>query len=679
MDASLLVLFRELLQEELQKLETNLKSDLSKEVREACEQAIAEKCLQRPQFRPQTTFQGSDREKSKESTPSALSKANREESRRQKLNRKASNASISSFNPGCSSGAVHEWTLRHPKSSKVADIAREYMQNRGPQVFWKWQTPEASATKIAPAEIVHTVRDDDADAADASTATSTWGDLQRSPTQSSLPGIMKFLQGSQESGDEHPSSREVTSPSASSTSPNRKASSEKLKTASIKSHTTSTVFEKRHTEVDMQDHALALVGAAARLRPQNFHSRAHAKAFALVCSPCFEWTVLAMVMASAVQVGIATEYSAQNLSSAPPLGHRVFETFFCVAFTLEIALRIFAFRFKFFHMYGWAWNWFDLVIVIMQLVEEILTATATSQSDGISSSSGYLLRTLRLLRAVRVMRVLKMALATQDLRLLVSSLIHSTKQFFWIAVLLAMITYVIGVYLTQLVTNQRIIAPQKSEALGTHFSSVPVAMLSLFEGLTGGVDWDELVHPLMYEVSPWLGLFFVIYTAFSLLVVMNIVTGTFVHNAITRAEDVKDMQKALEARQLFKMLDDDRSGVITFAEMQNQLENPVVKEYFESLDVDPSEAQCLFGMLDINNSGSIDFEEFLNGCLRLQGNAKALDLLLVTRETRSANDRHFQMLSNIDANIVAIGHMLQEDILGSVPLPDALPENNDEE
>merc|ERR1719245_1602210 len=132
---------------------------------------------------------------------------------------------------------------------------------------------------------------------------------------------------------------------------------------------------------------------------------------------------------------------------------------------------------------------------------------------------------------------------------------------------------------------------------------------------------------------------------------MNVVTGTFVQTAIERAGEVKDLGRVHQARRLFKSLDLDHSGYISFAEIDNHMESALVKEWFESVDVDPSEAKCLFELLDINNSGSIDFEEFLGGCLRLQGPAKAVDLLLVTRDNRCAFERQSECLCALNAQL----------------------------
>lgn len=51
-------------------------------------------------------------------------------------------------------------------------------------------------------------------------------------------------------------------------------------------------------------------------------------------------------------------------------------------------------------------------------------------------------------------------------------------------------------------------------------------------------------------------------------------------------------------------------------EIRSQTATSVVLDFFESVDVDPSEAQYLLEVLDMDGSGTINFEEFLQGTLR---------------------------------------------------------------
>merc|ERR1719364_90285 len=73
---------------------------------------------------------------------------------------------------------------------------------------------------------------------------------------------------------------------------------------------------------------------------------------------------------------------------------------------------------------------------------------------------------------------------------------------------------------------------------------------------------------------------------------------------------------------------------MTWKTFQSQLDQPNMKAYFRAIDVDVSEAKGLFRLLDLDGSGFIDAEEFLSGCLRLRGPAKALDLALLMHEVR---------------------------------------------
>merc|ERR1711988_321959 len=89
----------------------------------------------------------------------------------------------------------------------------------------------------------------------------------------------------------------------------------------------------------------------------------------------------------------------------------------------------------------------------------------------------------------------------------------------------------------------------------------------------------------------------------------------------------------------------------TWDNFVGQLDTPEMRAYFKAIDLDPSEARGLFRLLDMDDSGTINAEEFLNGCLRLRGPAKALDLALVMREMR-------RMHSQFDSHLSVMQHQL---------------------
>ena len=73
-----------------------------------------------------------------------------------------------------------------------------------------------------------------------------------------------------------------------------------------------------------------------------------------------------------------------------------------------------------------------------------------------------------------------------------------------------------------------------------YFGSVPRAVLSLYQGMTGGVDWNDMSLPLERSLSPIFALVFALYIAFAVLAMMNVVTGVFVESALGSAREERD-------------------------------------------------------------------------------------------------------------------------------------------
>lgn len=299
-------------------------------------------------------------------------------------------------------------------------------------------------------------------------------------------------------------------------------------------------------------------------------------------------------------------------------------------------------------MSGWLWNVFDLVLVIIQLCEELIVRAAFRGADLWST---FLLRMVRVLRTIKLFRVMGYI---DEFRMLLTCILHSCKSFFWAVSLIVLMNYVMATYLVQVISSSRLSGDLSApgwDVLQTWYGSMDTAVYSLFMGLTGGVDWDDIVSPIRVHISPWAASLFIAFMLFGILALMNVVTGTFVQNAIERADEMKALNKVQQARKLFRSLDVDSSGFIGFEELNVKLDSPEVQRYFRTIDVDLSEARYLFDMLDMNDSGTIDFEEFLSGCIRLQGPARSLDLLMVARDMRFAFQRMATRLESVEADL----------------------------
>merc|ERR1711976_945854 len=107
---------------------------------------------------------------------------------------------------------------------------------------------------------------------------------------------------------------------------------------------------------------------------------------------------------------------------------------------------------------------------------------------------------------------------------------------------------------------------------------------------------------------------------------MNVVTGVFVDSALKAAEAESRDILLQQMSQLFLDLDEDGSGEISEEEFVGQMQNPQMLTFLRGIDLQIEDAEILFNILDVDGSGEIDAGELVSGCLRLQGNAKAVDL-----------------------------------------------------
>merc|ERR1711933_716185 len=112
---------------------------------------------------------------------------------------------------------------------------------------------------------------------------------------------------------------------------------------------------------------------------------------------------------------------------------------------------------------------------------------------------------------------------------------------------------------------------------------------------------------------------------------MNVVTGVFVDSVLVSAKRDKDHMLVSNARELLRGVDGNRMTIQIF---EDKVGSQEMQDFFKGIDVDASEAKAVFRLLDTDESGEIDAEEFLSGCIRLRGPARALDAAVMLREIR---------------------------------------------
>lgn len=276
-------------------------------------------------------------------------------------------------------------------------------------------------------------------------------------------------------------------------------------------------------------------------------------------------------------------------------------------------------------------NIFDALLVLLQVLDELVQIFQIRKEDGV----GSLLRNFRIIRFLRILRLTRVLTFIGELRMLIVSIGSSMKSLVWVVMLLVMLTYSVGIFLTHVVIAKQVqLDGELPEELARSFGSVTRSMLSLFEAVSEGTHWADLMDPLVEHCSPWLRLTFLCYIVFAIFALLNVVTGLFVEAAIATATEDKKIVLMQQMCQMFLECDDDQSGTVSWDEFKEHLDKPQMETYLKELDIDKAEAPMLFFILDDDGTGEVGAEELVNGCLRLQGGAKALELAAFMHEFR---------------------------------------------
>jgi len=364
------------------------------------------------------------------------------------------------------------------------------------------------------------------------------------------------------------------------------------------------------------------------VRPQNRHIQKCA--MNIVTNKRFDYVATSLVILNGIMIGVQTEYVVTHGSSNLPPEFGIIDIFFCVAFTVELFLRLFAFGRHFFVMQGWKWNVFDCVIVGAQVVEQLSVTFAFGISSNYNFSAMRMLRALRLIRVMRMLRVMRLV---HELRMIVVSILSCIRCLMWTVVLLLVMMYVVAIYITQLVADQMLAHGDEGGAR-EYFGSLGRSTLTLYQAISGGISWNDAVVPLMLETSPFMGVFFAFYIAISTLAIMNVVTGVFVESALATVKNDKDVVMMNNVRELYDKADVDSDGFLTWPEFESKLSSKAQQEIFKGLDIDTDDAYFVFCLLDTEGVGRVNLESLMNGCLRLRGEAKAVDVMTIMHESR---------------------------------------------
>lgn len=365
-------------------------------------------------------------------------------------------------------------------------------------------------------------------------------------------------------------------------------------------------------------------------------ARRHKWLYGIVHSHAFDSAISAAILLNIMAFAIQTDYMARNWTEEVPPVFDIVEVLCCLIFTTEIVLRLCVFGWMFWCDTRWYWNVSDFLLVAFQQAELVI------QFFSLHANKLEILRMLRVIRVARLSRLLHLMPA---FRMLLVSIASSGQGLLWVFLLVSLVTGAFGIVLTQIVTDHKVRlgreAMEHEEVLNKFFGDVPKAMLALYETISDGLHWGELADPLMDFCSPWVVSVFIVYSVFVVFALMNVVTSFFVETALRVAKEDHIQGVAKILKELFNLDDENPRRTVTYDDFMAQMDDSRMKEFLNKLDLTPEQVResHFFQLIDVDNSGSVDGHELTKGCLRLMGDARAIDLAGLAHEMREEHQK----------------------------------------
>jgi len=226
----------------------------------------------------------------------------------------------------------------------------------------------------------------------------------------------------------------------------------------------------------------------------------------------------------------------------------------------------------------------------------------------------------------------------------------------WSMVLLGLVIMMGGLFLCSLLKGAIRDDTVKLELrlwLFKHYGSSLRAIYTLFEVTLAGC-WPQYFRPLIEDVSGWYVVFVMTYITLVVFAMLRIITALFLKKTLQIAADDNDemlsaqrskVQKGLEKlSSIFAALDVSGDGRLSVDEFERAVSNSDVKTWLQVLEMEVHDVDALFQMID-DGDGFVTYDEFLQGIMRLKGQARTLDVIRIANKCDRI-DKEVRVLTN---------------------------------
>jgi Ca2+-binding EF-hand superfamily protein len=371
----------------------------------------------------------------------------------------------------------------------------------------------------------------------------------------------------------------------------------------------------------------------------------------------FEVGMTLLILGNAIVMTFGSQYSGFdigfNLQYPGYQRHRASETWpgadiafqaldwcFGLIFLIEAIMKMSVFKLQYFWgCWSVLWNWLDFACVLAFLVSKIASSFLPIDAQA--------LRLLRLIRLIRLLRILRSLEALDVLYIMATAIRGLGRILLWAVVLLALLQCACALFLTQFLhasyfvdVSAANLSPAELEMhqkLFEYFGTFTRCVLSMFE-LTLA-NWPPVTRLLSEEVSEWFMFFCLVHKLTIGFAVMGVITGVILQETfkVAATDDyimVRQKKRTADVTkkkmtQLFNALDTQGDGELELEEFESIAQDPEVKTWLASMDIETDDLECLFRLIDFDNSGSIGVEEMIQRIPRIKGAARSIDVLVM--------------------------------------------------
>lgn len=362
------------------------------------------------------------------------------------------------------------------------------------------------------------------------------------------------------------------------------------------------------------------------------------------------------------------------------------EIVFAAFYTLEFVVKV--------RLYGcrgywsgpqWMWNVFDfacLSVSVCDVALKIAMAVIRDSGPGTSLRTLMMVKIFRLARLARLVRALRFKFF-HELKLIVIGVFSGLRVLTWAIVLLVILTYTVGIVLTNLLGDDE-----------AEFASVTSSMFTLFRCWTEGCaayDGTPLSERIRKRHGPFFMVFHVLVTMFVTVGVFNLIMAIFIDNVMTsqnirRHHELGERTGEVEMRfkrMLLSFIKDGDGVALKEAPKRTLLEiasrevstlsgwhqkktgrawrrvngdwdglvqrnTTVTQEVFNSwlkdedfqnllndAEIETSNKFELFEVLDVDMSGELSMDELKTGLMKLRGPVTKADIVAVRLKVRN--------------------------------------------